>query len=48
VDDATWERGRGFALHQALMIIPYYRFTNPGFVAMAMRTTERVIADGDR
>jgi hypothetical protein len=35
---ATWLRGRGFALHQALLIIPYYPDTNPAFVAMATRT----------
>lgn len=38
VDDGTWERARGFALHQAAMIIPYYVKTNPAFVALARRT----------
>jgi len=45
VDDATWNRARGFALHQAAMIIPYYAETNPGFVALAKRTVEEVLAD---
>ena len=45
VDDGTWNRARGFALHQAAMIIPYYAETNPGFVALAKRTVEEVIAD---
>ncbi len=45
VDDATWLRSRGFALHQALMIVPYYRETNPAFVATAMRTIDQVLAD---
>jgi aminoglycoside phosphotransferase (APT) family kinase protein len=45
VDDGTWNRARGFALHQAAMIIPYYGETNPGFVAMAKRTVEEVLAD---
>ena len=45
VDDATWARARGLALHQALLIIPYYRETNPDFVAMAKRTVEHVLAD---
>jgi aminoglycoside phosphotransferase (APT) family kinase protein len=45
VDDGTWNRARGFALHQAAMIIPYYPETNPGFVAMARRTVEQVLAD---
>lgn len=45
VDDGTWNRARGYALHQAALIIPYYRETNPDFVAMATRTVEQVIAD---
>jgi aminoglycoside phosphotransferase (APT) family kinase protein len=45
VDDGTWNRARGFALHQAAMIIPYYEVTNPGFVALAKRTVEEVLAD---
>jgi aminoglycoside phosphotransferase (APT) family kinase protein len=48
VDDGTWERARGFALHQAALIIPYYRETNPGFVAPAKRTVEEILADIDR
>lgn len=42
-DDATWERARGYALHQAALIIPYYRETNPAFTALAERTVEQVI-----
>ena len=45
VDDGTWNRARGFALHQAVMIIPYYPETNPGFVALAKRTVDEVLAD---
>jgi aminoglycoside phosphotransferase (APT) family kinase protein len=45
VDDGTWNRSRGFALHQAVMIIPYYPETNPGFVALAERTVAEVLAD---
>jgi aminoglycoside phosphotransferase (APT) family kinase protein len=45
VDDATWARARGYALHQALLIIPYYPRTNPGFVATATRTVDQVLAD---
>lgn len=48
VDDATWARARGYALHQALLIIPYYAPTNPPFVAMARRTVREVLADADR
>jgi aminoglycoside phosphotransferase (APT) family kinase protein len=47
VDDATWNRARGYALHQAALIIPYYGETNPGFVAPAKRTVEEILADVD-
>jgi aminoglycoside phosphotransferase (APT) family kinase protein len=47
VDDGTWERARGFALHQAALIVPYYGETHPGFVASARRTIEEVLADLD-
>ena len=33
VDDAMWARGRGHALSQALIFIPYYLHTNPLGVA---------------
>lgn len=45
VDDGTWARARGVALHQALLIIPYYRTTNPGFADLARRTVQEVVAD---
>jgi aminoglycoside phosphotransferase (APT) family kinase protein len=45
VDDGTWNRARGYALHQALLIIPYYSETNPEFVALAKRTVDQVLAD---
>ena len=47
VDDGTWDRARGFALHQAALIIPYYAETNPGFVAPAKRTVEEILADSN-
>jgi aminoglycoside phosphotransferase (APT) family kinase protein len=47
VDEQTWARARGFALHQAVMIIPYYAATNPGFVLMARRTIGGVLDDID-
>jgi aminoglycoside phosphotransferase (APT) family kinase protein len=47
VDDGTWDRARGIALHQAALIIPYYLDTNPGFVAPATRTVEEILADLD-
>jgi aminoglycoside phosphotransferase (APT) family kinase protein len=42
-DETTWARGRGIALHQAAMIIPYYAETNPAFVELARRTIEQII-----
>ena len=44
-DDDTWNRARGYALHQAALIIPYYLETNPGFATLAKRTVEQVLAD---
>lgn len=45
VDDNTWGRARGYALHQALMIIPYYQETNPDFVTMAKSTVNEILVD---
>jgi aminoglycoside phosphotransferase (APT) family kinase protein len=47
VEEGVWRRARGYALHQAALIIPYYARTNPAFVALAKRTVEQVLADGD-
>ena len=44
-DDATWARGRGWALSQALIFIPYYRDTNAAGVANARRMIAEVLAD---
>ena len=44
-DHIAWSRGRGIALHQAAMIIPYYVETNPGFVELARRTIEQILDD---
>jgi len=43
----TWDRARGLALHQAALIIPYYRHTNPAFAAAAQATIAAVLADLD-
>ncbi|MBL8056440.1 MAG: aminoglycoside phosphotransferase family protein [Anaerolineales bacterium] len=45
VDDATWARGRGQALSQAVIFIPYYRHTNPAGVQLARRAVAAVLAD---
>jgi aminoglycoside phosphotransferase (APT) family kinase protein len=44
-DDDAWCRARGYALHQALLIIPYYPETNPGFVTLAKRTVEQILGE---
>lgn len=48
VDDGTWARARGYALHQAVLIIPYYAGTNPGLVSVALRTIGQVLGDATR
>jgi aminoglycoside phosphotransferase (APT) family kinase protein len=48
VDDATWARGRGWALSPALIFIPYYRDTNPEGVAEARHVIHEVLADHAR
>jgi aminoglycoside phosphotransferase (APT) family kinase protein len=45
VDDATWARGRGWALSWALIFIPYYVHTNPAGVAHAWHAIDEVLAD---
>jgi hypothetical protein len=45
VGDGTWERGRGWALSIALLIIPYFPDTNPAFVAMATRMVDEIVGD---
>jgi len=45
VDDATWSRGRGFALSVALIQLPYYKDTNPVLAANARTVIGEVLAD---
>lgn len=44
VDDASWLRGRGAALAQALAALPYYWDTNPGMIRQASRALEQVLS----
>lgn len=48
VDDTTWERGRGFALSQAAIFIPYYLETNPAGVAHAQHVLAELLVDDGR
>jgi aminoglycoside phosphotransferase (APT) family kinase protein len=43
VDDATWERGRGWAVVQAIVALPYYVHTNPAMAGTARHTLEAVL-----
>jgi aminoglycoside phosphotransferase (APT) family kinase protein len=45
VDDATWARGRGWALSVGLIALPYYTSTNPVLAGIARRAIEEVLAD---
>jgi aminoglycoside phosphotransferase (APT) family kinase protein len=50
VDDATWIRGRGRTLSQALIALPYYRTTNPAMASNARHVIRAVLdeaAPGD-
>ena len=45
VDDATWGRGRGWALSIALIQLPYYLPNSPSIVANALRVIDEVLVD---
>lgn len=44
-DDASWLRGRGWALFQAVMALPYYWDTNPGMIRQASHAVTQVLAE---
>lgn len=44
-DDATWLRGRGWTLYQALPALSFYWDTNQGMVRQASRALAEVLAD---
>lgn len=46
IDDATWARGRGWALSVGLIQLPYYRTTNPVLAETARYAIDQVLADG--
>lgn len=45
VDDASWLRGRGWALCQAVLALPYYWDTNPGMIHQASHALAQILAD---
>lgn len=48
VDDATWVRGRGWALSVSIVALPYYQITNPTLAGISRRAIEEVLADHQR
>lgn len=45
VDDASWARGRGWALTLGLVALPYYEHTNPAFASIARYAIDQALAD---
>lgn len=45
VEDATWKRGRGWALSNALIALPYYKDTNPVLANNARHVIQEIIKD---
>ncbi|WP_328558671.1 aminoglycoside phosphotransferase family protein [Streptomyces coelicoflavus] len=45
VDGATWRRGRGRTLSQALIALPYYRKTNPAMAGNARHVIRAVLGE---
>ncbi len=48
VDDATWARGRGWALSVGLIALPYYQHTNPVLAGISRHAIAAVLADHER
>ena len=45
VDDATWARGRGWALSFGLIALPYYQTTNPVLAEIARHAINEALTD---
>lgn len=45
IDDATWIRGRAWAISVAVIALPYYLETNPLLVAISRHSIEAAVAD---
>lgn len=45
IDNNTWERGRGWALSIALIMLPYYKNTNPTLTVLARKMIENVLCN---
>lgn len=45
IDDNTWARGKGWALSIALIMLPYYKNTNPTLASLARRMIKNILGD---
>lgn len=45
IDEPTWERGRGWALSNALIALPYYKDTNPVLANNARHVIQELVHD---
>lgn len=45
IDDHTWVRGKGWALSIALIMLPYYKNSNPVLAQLARRMIEQILND---
>jgi aminoglycoside phosphotransferase (APT) family kinase protein len=48
VDEATWRRGRGWALSVSLIALPYYQTTNPVLAGISRYAIDEVLSDHQR
>jgi aminoglycoside phosphotransferase (APT) family kinase protein len=48
VDDATWARGRGWALSWGLIALPYYQDTNPVLAGIARYAIDEALTDQEQ
>jgi aminoglycoside phosphotransferase (APT) family kinase protein len=45
-DDASWQRGRGWTMYQAVTGLAYYWDTNPGMIRQTSHALTELLADG--
>lgn len=45
VDEATWKRGRGWALSVALIALPYYEHSNPTLATVSRYAVQEILAE---
>jgi len=44
-DEDAWQRAKAYGLHQAVLIIPYYRNSNPRFTQYAIEIVKNILND---